>query len=265
MQINSYGSDQNRLLEMLNRKSVSQMASQVQAGDISDAQKTLASVQQVEQSLGLDSSAGSSSGGVGYKTNFDPTAFLSAVQSGDLQGAQSAWQQVQAKAQSAWSVQSDSDGDGCNSAATTDLTNLLTSVSSGDVSGMQAAGAAFGSDLSALLGSTSANGASTSGQAGSQSTSSENPLLKDLQSLVTAAQSGDTAGAQSAVQQLQQDMQTAAAGPTGHHHHHHHHDAGGASQAATPPVIPPVTPVTTDIQTPAVSTDTSGGSLSAAS
>jgi len=76
---------------------------------------------------------------------------------------------------------------------------------------------------------TNQNGSQTQGQ---QSIGQISSLAsQDLQSLGTALQAGDLAGAQQAYTQLTQDMQ--GTGQTNGHHHHHHHQASGTPQTNT--------------------------------
>jgi hypothetical protein len=61
--------------------------------------------------------------------------------------------------------------------------------------------------------------------------SSNTQVGKDLQSLQSALQSGDTKGAQSALQTLQADLSKVAGGK--HHHHHSHESQATNTTAAT--------------------------------
>jgi hypothetical protein len=256
MQVNSNFISQNQQMWQTRHKSVVEMITDVQAGNISGAQQALGQIQQADQVLGIteggsssDASSGNSSSPLSVRNRVDLSSLMSAVQSGDLTSAQTAWQKVQASSASSGYQVQDSDGDQDNGGMEKDLTSLLTAVSSGDASGMQSAAAAVSNDLQSLLGTQQATSVPASTQAAASSSPNDptKTLMDDLNSLLTAAQKGDSTSAQAAVQKLAQDLQgSAPVGSPGQspqvegHHHHHHHAAGGgsagqATAAATTP------------------------------
>jgi hypothetical protein len=237
MSISSVGSNPS-LVDLLRqrRQATKAMETAVQSGDLASAQQNLAVVQQDTQSI--QASTGS---GVGAQSGNpfqnplknDLTAIMNSVQAGDLTGAQSALQQFQADKQA---LQASAIGGGSQSANpqdafSKDLSTLLTAVTSGDKTSMQNAATALQSDLQNLFGGQAASSSQTAGSTNTPGTA--NAFLSDLQSLISSAQSGDTAGAQQAVQKLQQDVQGAVGGTQGHHHHHHRAAASSSSTATS--------------------------------
>lgn len=220
------------------------MESSVQSGDIAGAQTSLATYQQDTQSsqsvLGGNSAPlGSSSAPTAFRS--DLTAFASAVQSGNIGDAQSALQTLQQAQQApgfgAGSPPSASDGTtGSGVSVLNDLNAMLSSLLSGDSSGAQSAANTLENDLQVATGTQTAAGSPSNQLPSSSTTSSSNPVLNDLQSLIADAQSGNTDGAQQAAQSLVNDLQNADATSTSSHHHHggghHHADAGSTSSSA---------------------------------
>jgi hypothetical protein len=86
---------------------------------------------------------------------------------------------------------------------------------------------------SASTASTSATSAVTPTGATGTTSGSTNPLATDMQTLSQALQSGNLSAAQTAFAQLQQDASQAAQSASGHHHHHHHHGGGSSSSSSS--------------------------------
>jgi hypothetical protein len=149
-------------------------------------------------------------------------AMESAVQSGDMAGAQQALAAMQTDTQNLQSALGGGAGeDGSNpyqSSVRTDLTRLVVAAQSGNM-GTQTSltiDIELGGDTPSFADNMQGGGAA--GQ--SSSSTPQDPFLSDLQSLISAVQSGDMSGAKTAATALQNDMQQAA-GAGGHHHHHH--------------------------------------------
>ena len=146
----------------------------------------------------------------------DFKALESAVQSGDLNGAQQALASFQQDIQNIQSARgtssNNSAGTYSQNPAKNDFASLLSSVQSGDLTGAQSALASLQQARGAQFGAASNNG--------------QSQFQNDLSSLVSSVQSGDITGAQKSLTALQSDAKTSGVG--GHHHHHHHH-AGAVS------------------------------------
>lgn len=181
----------------------------------------------------------------------DFSQLLSALQSGDMSGAQqaySAMQQLlpgfQAAAQ-AGAASSGSAAAGSAAAIGTDFGALGTALGSGSLSGAQdaiaklqldaqvyrqgqhqagRAGDADADDQSVQKSSSGATNASAA--AGANGTPSA--FKADLASLSQALQSGNLTSAQDAFAKLQQDLPQIQQGQGAAHRHHHHHAASGA-------------------------------------
>ena len=229
------------------RNDISAMESAIQAGDLTTAQQSLAALQQTTQSataaLSADGSLSSSGNPFTDAIKNDLTTIMNAVQAGDLNGAQTGLVQLQADQKAVLSnttgssqgaVGATSADTSSQDAFTADLSALFSAVSTGNPSAMQSTATTLQSDLQTLLGSQSATSAQIASSAASNAPTSASILLNDLQSLISAAQSGDTSGAQQAMQNLAKDAQGAAASSSGGHHHHHH-AASASSTSQTPP------------------------------
>jgi hypothetical protein len=103
------------------------------------------------------------------------------------------------------------------------LKSLLASTLSGDTSGAETAANALQTEIQGVTGGTPGT------TSGAGNGSSQNPFVNDLETLISAAQSGDTAGAQQAAGAVAKDLQGAIGG-----HHHHHHHAGVRGSESTP-------------------------------
>jgi len=95
-----------------------------------------------------------------------------------------------------------------------DFQSLADALQAGNLPGAQHAFAALQQDRSSSPRVTGVTGASQAGQS--------SPIHQDIQTLQSALQSNDLAGAQKALTTFQQDLQQA-----GHTHHHRHHQGGG--------------------------------------
>ena len=247
MQVSGSQSQLYQLLSQRN-KSVQEMVDSIQQGSISTAQAALNQIQQTNKSLGVDDNTdASTSGTTSVSAGLSPmktdlTAMMSAVQSGDLTSAQTAWKQMQSDMASgsmpppppgpppSWGTRTDSTSSDSDT-ATDDLSKLLDAVKSGDTDAMKTSATAFAKDLQNILGTSSTRSATSTS---TDASSTGNPILDDLNTLVQAAQSGDTNAAQTAQQKLQSDMQaTEQALGAGHAHGHHHHHGGGGKPEAT--------------------------------
>ena len=161
----------------------------------------------------------------------DFKALQTALQAGDLSGAQQAFATLQ-KDQPASSQAAQ--------AANAPSQNSQGALTSGDVSGAQQAFAALKQDIQ---GAGRAghhhhrHGASVDkdkqATSANSSTSSQNTSqgAQDFQTLQSALSSGDLSGAQQAFAALQKDLQ--ATGQAGQHHHHHGGSVNGTTQAAS--------------------------------
>lgn len=206
------------------RQQFESLIAAVKSGDVSAAQKALATLQ---QNTGADSSTQSAS------TNPRHAAFAalaSAVNSGDIAGAQKAlstWQAARSNAVGSANGGTAATTDPSRDKFTSDFASIFAAVQSGDMSGAQQALKALQTDATTLYGPQSQSPASTS----TASTGPKSPLDADVQSLFSSVQSGDATAAKAALDKLMAD---AAATAVKHGHHHHH---GGGSGSATGGVV----------------------------
>ena len=124
-----------------------------------------------------------------------------------------------------------------SSTMSSDFSNLVTAIQSGDLKSAQNA---F-SQIQSLM--QSSQGATTQQTSGQQS-----QFSADFAALGKALQSGDVSGAQDALKKLGQDLQS-----TGKAHHHHHHHGGGEPSQSTAS--------TTGVTAPIGSTSSSGSNV----
>lgn len=145
----------------------------------------------------------------------DFKALESAVQSGDLNGAQQALASFQQDIQSIQSARGSSSnetaGTYSQNPVKNDFASLLSSVQSGDLTSAQSALASLQQNRGAQFGNVSNTG--------------QSQFQNDLNSLVSAIESGDISGAQQSLSALQSDAKTNGVGG----HHHHHHNAAAAN------------------------------------
>jgi hypothetical protein len=242
------------------------LQSALQSGDLSGAQTAFAALQKDLQPPSPTTPASSaarqstqiSQGGQDLET------LANALSSGDLSGAQQAFASLQQDLQGtgragrhhhhhhggsansttqASQAASSSEQDSQISQGAKDLADLQSALNSGDVAAAQKSFASLQQDLQNTTKagqnhpqqSTTDN--STTPSAGATTTTSPNSRisqgLKDFQTLQTALNAGDLAGAQQAFAALQQDLQNV--GQARHHHHHHHHHHGRGSVNSTTP------------------------------
>jgi outer membrane protein assembly factor BamD (BamD/ComL family) len=173
-----------------------------------------------------------------YQANFkqrfqDFKALASALQSGNLSGAQQAFTTFQSDLQQTQQSGQNSQPFDPNSPVGKDFQALQSALQSGDLSSAQQSFATLRQDAAQSRKAAQAN-------ASSAQNSQTNPVSQDLQTLQSALKSGDLTGAQKAFATLQQDLQSAQ----GAHHHHHHH--GGAAASSTSSTTTPVSTTTTD-------------------
>ena len=105
-----------------------------------------------------------------------------------------------------------------------DLQALSSALQSNDLTSAQTA---FATLQQNVQGTTQTSQTSQTNQPFGQNTQANT----DYQSLQSALQSNDLAGAQKAFSSLTQDLQSGAGQVRGHHHHHHH--GGNANAAST--------------------------------
>jgi ribosomal protein S20 len=243
MAVDALGSNSSSsTLELLKelREAKKAMEASVQSGDIQGAQQNLATIQRDTQTLqaGRGTSDGPQEGNP-YRSvlKTDLSNLMSAVQSGDIGSAQSALETFQQDKQAIFGPAPNDAAANAGSATGNpfldDLKALLTSAVSGDSSGVEKAATALQKDLqSASVDGTA--GSTQPADTASASGHSQNPFVTDLNALIDAAQSKDTAGMQRAAKDLAKDIQSAVGGAPGgkvggHHHHHHHKSADGDS------------------------------------
>ena len=95
-----------------------------------------------------------------------------------------------------------------------DFQSLADALQAGNLPGVQHAFAALQKDR--------ASSPRVAGGTGTQHAGQSSPISHDIQTLQSALQANDLAGAQKALTTFQQDLQQA-----GHTHHHRHHQGGG--------------------------------------
>ncbi len=185
-------------------KDFEQLFQSLQNGNLSAAQQAYASFQQVQAGLASSSTAPTGSAtAASNPVTADWSSLGQALQSGSLSSAQSALGQLQQDAQAAWQSRLQQQTQNAQSVYAL-------------IQGAQ------GSPVTASAAALSTNSQSTAGA-----------VQNDLSALSQALQTGDTAGAQKLLAQLEQDLQASnqAAGQTfgGHNRHHHHHGVSGVN------------------------------------
>jgi outer membrane protein assembly factor BamD (BamD/ComL family) len=201
----------------------SQLASSLQAGDLTDAQSAYNNLQQL-----IQAGEGPSSSSSAFQTDF--ATLGQDLQSGNLAQAQSEFSQLQSdlQAQTENPVQQ----------VQQDYSELASALQTGDLTGAQSAFVALQQALQSQSGPSSA--------ATSSSTNSNDPIANDLNALGQALSSGNLTQAQSAFSTLQTDIQAAqqsGAGTSqtqkstqvqkGEERRHHHHGGGGSSSESS--------------------------------
>ena len=170
----------------------------------------------------------------------DFKALQSALQSGDLSGAQQAFAAFQKDMPGSAQAAQAKSASTPNSQGAKDFQALQSALGSGDMAGAQQAFAAMQKDLQGA-GWTgrhhhhhgdSANNTTQAAQGSSSASRQKSSQgAQDFQALQTALTSGDLAGAQQAFAALKQDLQ--ATGRAGHHHHHNDGSVTDTTQAAS--------------------------------
>jgi hypothetical protein len=149
-----------------------------------------------------------------------------AVQSGDMTAAQQALANMQTDSQNLQSALGSAAGQGngnpYQSSVKTDLTSLVMAAQSGGNGGTMEIFVQIQESPQAPL-----TGAASGAPSAAPSNDPQSAFMSDLQSLISAVQSGDMNGAQTAATALQKDMQASGVG------HHHHHGGGGETSAAS--------------------------------
>jgi hypothetical protein len=263
MSLSALGSSSSQsILQLIHQRkdAMKSMISAVQSGDISSAQSSLSTLQQDSQGIGsvLGADPSSQSGASSQsKSKTDVAAIFSAVQAGDLSGAQSALQAAQLDrgagsegAGTTFTVSSSSAIPPAPSPTSTtsspsaaavsartllsDLNSVLSSILAGDGTNAQSAAGMLTNDVQTLTGPQTASSSPSSPTPGSGA----GAFLSDLQSLASAAASNNSAGEQQAAQNLVNDIQNAGSGAGriggGHHRHGgHHHDSQGSGSSNT--------------------------------
>jgi ribosomal protein S20 len=251
MDLSALGADPNSSIFDLfkqRRDALKAMEAAVQSGDLQGAQQNLAAMQQDTQ--GIEAATGTSESQQNpYQSTLktDLSNLTSAVQAGNIGSAQSALRTLQQDSPASEVGTNDPAPNQASSPFLNDLTNLLNSLVAGDPGGVESAATALQQDIQAAFGTTapstqpnttSANttlaNTTPANIASTTSDPSQNSFLTDLQALIAAAASNNTAGVQSAAKNLAQDIQSAVDGAAsgqvgGHHHHHHHHSEAAAS------------------------------------
>jgi outer membrane protein assembly factor BamD (BamD/ComL family) len=199
----------------------SQLATSLQAGDLTTAQSAYNNLQQL-----IQAGQGPSSSSSAFQTDF--ATLGQDLQTGNLAQAQSEFSQLQSdsQAQTQNPVQQ----------VQQDYSELASALQTGDLTGAQSAFVALQQALQSQTGQSSA--------ATSNSTNSNDPIANDLNALGQALSSGNLTQAQSAFSTLQTDIQAAqqsGAGTSqtqkftrvqkGEERHHHHHGGGGGSSS----------------------------------
>lgn len=232
------------------------------------------------------SSVASQAGAVGGKPSHRQQAgqdfeqLFQALQSGNLPGAQQAYSDLQQLRSASASGASSTAGvsDGTSPITTTpstaagpvsaDWSTLGQALDSGSLPAAQGALGRLKQDVATqwqsemrnaraiyALMSGSAAGAPSTTAAGSAG----NTVQNDLANLQAALQTGDTAGAQKLLAQLEQDLQSSGqAGQTRHHHHYHGGFASRDSASAYAAPTAPATMGTASAATTATGTSTAG-------
>ncbi|RTL65965.1 MAG: hypothetical protein EKK41_19555 [Hyphomicrobiales bacterium] len=243
----SSGSSQSLIEQMKERRAALQaMQDAVRTGDLATAKKSLATLQST--SAGTAASDGDADDTANpFRTTMkaDLSALTAAVEKGDLTGAQSALQTLDADkakftppsfAQYEGTDDTQSGGQG---GFLGDLQSLLKAVKSGDSDGVKMALASLQNDLQSFMTQTDASADTTAtGTQSDTSISGTSSFADDIKALMDAAKSGDTKAMQEAARKIGEGIDNALSPSGVHHGHHHAHaaadtDAGAASDATT--------------------------------
>jgi hypothetical protein len=226
-----------------------QLSSDIQSGDLTDAQTAYASLQQL---VGNPNPSTPTTPPTAIQSDF--TTLGQAIQSGDATQAQSAFSQLQSDFQTATQPPA---SPAATTTATTPVQNpvqnpaqevrqdyaeLAGALQSGDLTTAQSAFTALQQALQTQTGSSTASTVSST----TASATSNDPIANDLSALGQALSSGNLTQAQSAFAQLKTDIRTAQQSAAtgnqgftpwlragGHGHHHHGGGGGYGSESST--------------------------------
>jgi outer membrane protein assembly factor BamD (BamD/ComL family) len=239
--VSSASQGQNPIEETL--EDYTQLASDLQSGNLSGAQSAFSSLQQLlpaEQ----DSSNSSASSGTSSTIQTDFAALGQALSSGNLTQAQSAFSQLQSDLQTASQPTGGAVATPPDPTQTPaqqvrqDYAQLVGALQSGNLTGAQSAFTALEQALQTQTGTNATSNTSSS----TTSTGGSDPIANDLNALGQALSSGNLTQAQSAFSQLQSDIRSAQQSAESQSqslaqplrtdiegHHHRHHGGGGYS------------------------------------
>jgi hypothetical protein len=210
----------------------SQLANDIQNGDLTDADAAYSNLQQLVQAYQGPSASNST-------IQNDFTTLGQDIQAGNVTTTQSAFTQFQSDLQAAAQPASATTTPTLTPAQQVqqDYAQLESALQSGNLSGAQSAFAALQQALQTQTGSTTSS-TSTSGNG-------NDPIANALNNLGQALSSGNLSQAQSWFSQLQDDIQAAQSGTFGTQntgqsqraddrraHGHHHHGGGWANQSS---------------------------------
>jgi ribosomal protein S20 len=221
------------------RTALKAMEEAVRTGDIASAQKSLATLKSgASADAGGSSSSGDTTNPFRAMMKADLSTLTAAVEKGDLEGAQSALQTLDAdKAKFQPPPPPPFGGDAQTSdqgGFLNDLKSLLKAVQSGDSDGVKTALASLQNDLQSFLAQadTKSDG-DAAGTPASGTTTGTNSFGDDIKALMDAAASGDTKAMQDAAKKVAQGIDTAISSAGTHHAHRHAHaDADDETAAA---------------------------------
>jgi hypothetical protein len=232
--VSSASQGQNPIEEAI--QDYTQLASDLQSGNLTGAQSAYSDLQQL-----IQANAGSSTSGTSSNTSTIQTDFATLgddLSAGNLTESQSAFSQLQTDLQAPTPPPAVSTTPTQNPVQQVqqDYLQLSSALQSGNLTGAQTAFAALEQALQTQSG-TSAAATTTSGN-------SNDPIANDLSALGQALSSGNLTQAQSAFTQLNSDIQTAEQSgqnqdsPQGfkadeRHHHHHGWDGNSNSGASS--------------------------------
>lgn len=242
----SSGSSQSLIEEMKERRAaLKAMEEAVRTGDLASAKKSLATLQSTSSKDGSNAATDADDASNPFRATMkaDLSALTAAVAKGDLSGAQSALQTLDAdKAKftppsfAQYEGTDDTQGTG-QGGFLDDLQSLLKAVKSGDSDGVKLALASLQNDLQSFMtqADTQANAGTDATadatQAGS-TTTSQSSFADDIKALMDAAKSGDTKAMQEAARKVAGSIDDALA-PSGTHHGHHHMHAASTDTSDT--------------------------------
>jgi hypothetical protein len=233
--VSSASQGQNPIEEAI--QDYTQLASDLQSGNLTGAQSAYSNLQQL-----IQANAGSSTSGTSSNTpstiQTDFATLGQDLSAGNLTESQSAFSQLQTDLQAPTPPPAVSTTSTQNPVQQVqqDYLQLSSALQSGSLTGAQTAFAALEQALQTQSGTTTSTAATTT------SGSSNDPIANDLSALGQALSSGNLTQAQSAFTQLNSDIQTAEQSgqnqdspqgfKTDEHHHHHGWDGNSNSGAS---------------------------------